>query len=147
LIVHDAALRSALLQESSIRETLDLACRAQIALVGIGGLEPGETSMLRSGYVTQEEIERIKREGAVGEICGRYVDIRGRICRGLLDDRIMGIDLETLRAKERVIAVVVGDARAQAVLGALRGHYVHTLVTDERCAARVLEMHRPSISQ
>lgn len=141
LVVHDPALRQALLQETSISETLTLARRAQIALVGIGGVEPGQTSMLRSGYVTEEEIQRIKQAGGVAEICGRYLDSQGRICQASLDDRIMGVDLEALRAKERVIAVVVGEARARAVLGTLRGRYVHALVTDERCAARVLELH------
>jgi len=144
LVVHDPALRQALLREAAISETLELGRKAQIGLIGIGGLEPGQTSMLRSGYVSQAEIERIKQCGGVGEICGRYFDIHGNVCKAALDDRLMGIELEALKEKELVIGVVIGEARARAVLGALRGGYVHALVSDERCAARVLELHHAS---
>lgn len=142
LVVRDSLVKDALLQEASISQVLDLARRAQIALVGIGGVEPGQTSLLRAGYISLADLERVKHEGAVGEICGRYFDSEGRICQASIDDRVMGIELEALKEKERVIAVVCGGGKAAAVLGTLRGRFVHTLVTDERCAVRVLEIKR-----
>lgn len=141
LVVRDPALRNALLQEASIATTLDLARQAQVALIGIGAVERAQTSLLRAGYIDAEALEQIRHEGGVGEICGRFFDIHGRICRASVDDRVMGIELESLKQKGLVIAVVSGDGKAEAVLGTLRGRYIHTLVTDERCASRVLELN------
>jgi len=141
LVVRDPAVRKALLQEASIAATLELARQAQVALIGIGAVEQAQTSLLRAGYIDAEALEHIRHEGGVGEICGRFFDIHGRICRASVDDRVMGIELETLKQKGLVIAVVSGDAKAAAVLGTLRGRYIHTLATDERCASCVLELN------
>ncbi len=42
------------------------------------------------------------------------------------------------REDRHVIAVAGGRAKVQAVRGALRGHFVNVLVTDEDCASALL---------
>jgi len=140
LIVEDAHAREVLLGEPRIRETLALACRADVALVGIGAPQPAVYSLLRAGYVDREALAQLRAQGVVGDICARHYDAQGRVLDIELNQRIIGIELEALHDIEQVIGVAGGEAKAEAILGALRGGHVNVLVTDETTARRVLAL-------
>ena len=57
-----------------------------------------------------------------------------------INDRVIGIDLEDLRAIPRVVAVARGLPKAQSILGALRGKFLSVLATDDLTARAVLEL-------
>ncbi len=67
LIVDTEAGRDMLLQDRNIRETLARAAQADIALVGIGSTKTELYSLLKAGYVDEEEARRIRALGAVGD--------------------------------------------------------------------------------
>ncbi len=60
----------------------------------------------------------------------------------------MGLTLEELRRIGHKIGIAVGSEKAQAISGALRGHLIDVLVTDEETASLLLkeeeEGQRPS---
>ena len=140
LLVEDAQARDVLLQEPRIQETLALARRANIALVGIGAPKPTVYSLLRAGYLDQTALRRLRDHGVVGDVCARHYDDRGRELDIELNRRIVGIELEDLHNIERVIGVAGGEAKAAAILGALRGGHVNVLVTDDATASKVLSL-------
>jgi deoxyribonucleoside regulator len=142
LIVEDARVREALLHEPHIRETLSLAHRADMALVGIGSLAPEVSSLLRAGYVNRQALARLQAQGAVGDICARHYDAQGRVLDIELNHRIVGIELEALHDIEQVVGMAGGEAKAEAILGALRGGHVNVLVTDDAAARKILAMDR-----
>lgn len=138
LIVEDAHAREVLLQEPRIRETLSLARRANVALVGIGAPAPEVYSLLRAGYVNRKALAQLRAQGVVGDICARHYDAHGHVLDIELNRRIVGIELEALHDIEQVIGVAGGEAKAEAILGALRGGHVNVLVTDDATARKVL---------
>jgi deoxyribonucleoside regulator len=138
LIVENARAREVLLQEPRIRETLQLARRADVALVGIGAPTPEVYSLLRAGYLDHEALAGLRAQGVVGDICARHYDAQGRVLDIALNQRIVGLELGALTGIERVIGVAGGEAKAEAILGALRGGHVNVLVTDDVTARRVL---------
>jgi DNA-binding transcriptional regulator LsrR (DeoR family) len=140
LLVEDAQARDILLQEPTIRETLALARRAEVALVGIGTPLPEHSSLLRAGYLDTPALVQLESQGVVGDICGRHYDAQGREVDIELNRRIVGIRLEALREIDRVIGVSGGEDKAEAILGALRGGYVDVLVTDDVTAKRLLAL-------
>ena len=140
LIVEDAHTRDVLLQEPRIRETLELARRADVALVGIGAPQPAVYSLLRAGYVDREAIAGLRAQGVAGDICARHYDAAGRLLDIALNQRIVGIELQALHDIDRVIGVAGGEAKAGAILGALRGGHVNVLVTDDAAASRILAL-------
>jgi len=140
LVVESAAVRDALLQEPRISETLSLARRADVALVGIGAVVPEASGMLRAGYLDREALARLRAGGAVGNVCGRHYDARGRVLETELAQRIVGIELEALHHVGRVIGVAGGRPKAEAILGALRGRHVNVLVTDDAAALEILRL-------
>lgn len=140
LIVEEAQLREMLQHEPRIRETLSLAQQVDIALVGIGALVPELSNLLRGGYLSREELDGLQEQGAVGDICARHYDCQGQVLDIELNRRIVGIELEALHGIEQVIGVAGGEAKAETILGALRGGHVNVLVTDDVAARKVLRL-------
>jgi deoxyribonucleoside regulator len=140
LLVEDAHARDVLLSEPRIRETLALARRADVALVGIGAPGTKVHSLLRAGYVDRDALAGLRAQGVVGDICARHYDAHGRELDIKLNRRIVGIELEALHHIDQVIGVAGGEPKAAAILGALRGGHVNVLITDDAAASRVLAM-------
>lgn len=111
-----------------------------IALVGIGALEPSRLLASSGNVFSQAELDQLQRAGAVGDISLRFFDAAGRPVRTPLDDRVIGITLDELQAVGRCVAVAGGLRKADAIHAALRGSWVHALVTDRRTAKRLLEL-------
>ena len=140
LIVESPQVREALLQEPHIRETLDMARKADLALVGIGSPRPEVSSLLRAGYLDREALARLREQGVAGDICARHYDIRGRVLDIPLNRRIVGIELEDIHTIGQVIGVAGGEAKAEAILGGLRGECMDVLITDDTAAEKVLAL-------
>jgi deoxyribonucleoside regulator len=140
VIVETSLLQQALLQEPRIRATLTLASKADIALVGIGSLVPEFSSLLRAGFLDRETLSQLKKQGASGDICARHYDAQGRVMDVELNQRIVGIEIRDLHDIQYVIGVAGGEAKAEAILGALRGGHVNVLVTDDTAARKVLAL-------
>ena len=140
LLVEDARARDVLLQEPRIRETLALARRADVALVGIGAPTPEVYSLLRAGYLDQAKLAQLRNQGVVGDVCARHYDAQGKELDIDLNRRIVGIELQGLHGIEQVIGVAGGEAKAPAILGALRGGHVNVLITDDTTARKVLTL-------
>ncbi len=128
------------LHESSVRRVLEKAARADAALVGIGALDPALSSLVRAGYLDEHDLRRLRRDGAVGDVCGRHFDADGCPSDVELNRRVVGLDLETLHRIPLVIGVAAGRAKAEAILGALRGGHLGVLVTDSAAATEVLSL-------
>lgn len=135
------ALRS-LTAEESVRSTLELGRRADVALVGIGNPERGSSyALLRQLARDDEQLQRFSSARPVGDVCGRYFDGDGNPLEiDGISDRVLAIDIPALRRIPLSIGAAVGTAKAQAVLGALRGRIVNALVCDEALARQVLAL-------
>jgi len=140
LIVDTAAAREVLMKNQGIRKALERAEHADIALVGIGTTQPELYSLLRAGYVSKEEAQRIRASGAVGDICAQHYALNGEWLDIDINRRAVGISLDTLTAIDTVIGVAGGSQKGSAILGALRGHYVDVLITDDQAAQKVLAL-------
>jgi len=146
LLVEDEAVAAALRRERTIEETLALAARADVALIGIGTPQPELSSLLRAGYLTRGEMEALIAGGVVGDVVAHQFDANGQWLDISANRRAISLDAESLRRIPRVIAVSGGKNKAQAILAGLRGRYCTCLVTDAGAAHAVLELHREAIA-
>jgi DNA-binding transcriptional regulator LsrR (DeoR family) len=138
-IVGSANAARVLLKDPNVSSMVELFEEVSLALVGIGALEPS-TLVASSGNVfSEEELKSVQKQGAVGDICLRFYDAKGQAVRGALDDRVIGMTLDGLRKVERSIAVCGGKRKFQAILGAVRGKWINTLVTDQYTAERLVK--------
>jgi deoxyribonucleoside regulator len=143
LVVDAPEIAQALLAQRNNAETLEVARRSHVALVGIGALDPDVSSLLRAGYLSRAEFDAIRERGIVGDICARHFDQFGRPAAPELDRRLISITLDDLAAIPRVIGVACGEAKAVAILAALRGNHLDALVTDSLTAEAILRLVTP----
>jgi DNA-binding transcriptional regulator LsrR (DeoR family) len=126
-----------LVSDPFVRETMDMFGQITLGIVGIGAMEPS-TLLARSGNIfTSREIAAIKEAGGVGDMSLRFFDAEGRIVKTPLDDRVIGMPLEELRNVDRVLALAGGQAKTEAIRGALRTGVIDILITDKFTAARL----------
>lgn len=125
-------------EDSYIAATLDLLKDLSLVLVGIGALRPSRLLASSGNAFSREELEALRGQGAVGDICLRFFDAAGRPVGGRLDERVIGIRLDELKAIGRRIAVAGGTRKTAAIRAALRGSWVNTLITDRATAESLL---------
>lgn len=144
LLVEDVRTRDALIQLPKVYEILNLAKKADIVLLGIGAPAPEVASEIWKGYLNQRQLLHLQSQGAAGHMCGQFYDAQGKVLDLEINQRSIGIGIQTLANIESVIAVATGKAKAEAILGALRGRYLSMLVTDDTTATAVLELEASS---
>ena len=137
VIVRDRRIRDTLLKEGQIHEAITMAQKADTAIFGIG--LPSEDGLLsRAGFLTPEKSAALEKAGAVGAICGRFFNGKGKKCSNLLDDQIIGLNLDEFRRIKHKVAIASGPHKTQAILGALKGKFLDVLITDEQTAEGLL---------
>jgi len=140
LLVKDEAVAQALRAERTNAEVLELAARAEVAIIGIGTPEPDYSSVLRAGYLSRAELYELLEAGVVGDIVAHQFDDEGNLLDIPANRRAVSLDAESIRRIPKVIAVSGGVPKARAIAAALRGGYCTCLVTDALAAQAVLEM-------
>ncbi|MFN2223646.1 MAG: sugar-binding domain-containing protein [Chloroflexota bacterium] len=139
-IVENAATARSIRNIPDVRESLEAGKGCDIVLMGIGTvLDPAYSSLYQGGHISLETLERLRRDGAVGDVGGVHIDIDGHPAGGDFNERMVGIAGPDLLAIPTRLAVAGGVAKAEAILGALRGGYTNLLVTDSQTAQAVLE--------
>lgn len=107
-------------------------------LAGIGALEPSPLLASSGNAIASAEAKFLKSAGAAGDVCLRFYDSCGAAVTTELDDRVLGISRETLRAVPRRIGVAGGARKYAAIRGAVLGGWVNILITDRTTAVRLL---------
>lgn len=141
LLVEDVRTRDLLLQEPSVQETLALARRADVALLGVGALDAASSGSIWTGFLNEKDIVWLRNQGGVGHMCAQHYDINGQLLDVELNRRAIGVGLEALRSIGTVIAIAGSEEKARAILGAIRGQYIDVLITDDRAAAKILKLN------
>lgn len=134
----DRKTRDSFLGSSQIRSVWQRLRKADAALVGVGPLEQSVYS--ERGVFDPADVAHLQACGAVGEICGRFFDAKGRECLSRWRNRAISIELEHLRKIPQVIGVAAGPDRAAAVAAAMRGGLLKSLLIDESGALALLSM-------
>lgn len=136
-LVADSAEDAAVLRsQREIQRTLMTARVADVALLGIGNLDPKTSKFV--GAITPEELERIGAEGAVGDVAGQVFRSDGSLHPCGLNQRVIALTLDELLQIPSVIAVAAGLEKRQAIVGALRTGVINVLVTNAATADAVL---------
>jgi DNA-binding transcriptional regulator LsrR (DeoR family) len=121
--------RDALLELDQVRAVREQLDRANVAIVGLGTLE--NSVFVERGVLKETMIRELERAGAVGEICGRFIDATGEECATAWRDRVISVQVEQLRKIPQVIGVVSGSDRSAAIVAAIQGGLLKSLVIDE----------------
>jgi len=123
----------------TVKQALEMAHQADYVMVGIG-VAGKESTLVKLRYLNLSETETLRRQGAVGDILAQFFNLKGEKVDCDLHKRIVAFPIEDLRKMDNVIGVAGGKAKVRAILGALHGGYIKTLITDEETAKQLLEL-------
>jgi deoxyribonucleoside regulator len=138
-VVDHIVVKQAIVADRHIKRLLDLGKQANIGIYTVG--EPGEQStLMHAGYFLESDIEILKTNKTIGDICSRLIDIHGNITNETLNDRTIGIELHDLKDKEYGILVAGGNSKVDGIYGALSGRYANVLITDQYTAKALLDL-------
>ncbi|HAT4253226.1 TPA: transcriptional regulator [Clostridium perfringens] len=137
LYIMDDMVRKNLSMELVINQSLLKAKEMDILLTGLGTPEAIYSTLLWKESFLQDEF--IKHQ-AVGAIYGRLYDKEGNFLDTSLNNKVFGIDSDTIKAIENKVCIVTGKFKSVAILGALKGKLINTLITDELTATKVLHL-------
>jgi len=139
-LVANRELRAALMQNDTVRQTLDRARRADIALIGVGDVSE-DSNMVRMGWFSPEEVAAARLSGTIGDMMGYdFIDIEGRPSDTAMQGRVIGLTTAELRRIPNVIAIASETTKAAGILGALRTGVINTLATSSANAHTVLSL-------
>jgi len=139
-VVGSTEAKEILIRDPSVREAADLFGQVDIALVGIGSLEPSKLLASSGNVFSPQEREELGHDGAVGDICLRFFDKDGGALGSALLGRVIGIELVQLKKAHRVVGVAGGPRKIEAILAALRGGWINVLITDRQTAEALLAL-------
>ena len=130
--------RAELVALPGIWDTLREGAGCDVAVVGMGGILPDST-MVEAGYFTLDEFLGLRERGVVGDVCCHFLGDGGEPRLPELSERIVGLDLDQLRAIPKTMGVATGSEKAAGIAAVLGGGYVKTLVCDEDLARSLLD--------
>ena len=136
LVVPDAATAASLRSQPGIADALGCFDELTKAVVSIGHWSAHHSTVWEA--VSHDDRGRYRDLGACAEVSGRLFDADGNALHTDLDDRLIAISVDQLRAVPEVVAISAGAGRAGAVEAVARARFVTTLVTDATCARAIL---------
>jgi deoxyribonucleoside regulator len=133
----DAALRAGLLRDPHIHNTLEVAGRAE-TIVSSVGTPSTEHGQYLTAYLSDEDLDYIRGQGAVGDICGAYFAFDGSPVPLEMSERSIAMSSEQLSRIPNRVGVNSGAVKPMANIGAARSSLINVLITDEDTAGKML---------
>jgi DNA-binding transcriptional regulator LsrR (DeoR family) len=133
------AAGEAFLTDPHVQRALQTAASANLAFMGIGAPRQDSILVQKGTIVSWEELKALEARGAVGDINLRYFDINGRLLESELNNRVIGLSLDEICRIDTVVGVAGGEAKFNAILGAVQGQLINVLVTDDMTARQLLK--------
>jgi len=138
-IVQTPLIANALLYDTQIQKIVK--CIKDCNKVFVNITSPDKNNCFYSyEYINDADLEQLKKDGAVGSICGRFYDKNGNICSPETDARTLGISLDDIKKAEYVLGCIVGVHKAYAVYYALKAGLIDVLVIDSLTAAELVRI-------
>ncbi|MGV0838457.1 sugar-binding domain-containing protein [Mycolicibacterium thermoresistibile] len=134
----DPATVASLHNDSLISPALQAGRTAEVMMFGVGTVSTS-TTLFEGSFLDTAMLDRLKTQGAVGEIGGRFFDADGTVLDTELSERALSVPLEDIRDCPTSILLTGGSGKYEAALGALRGGFARYLVCDVGCARWLLD--------
>lgn len=127
------------LKEKSISYIFDDFQKLDTLIMGIGIPQRVESTLVRAGYITGENLEAFARDGMAGDIALHFFDEDGNTEKFReFNDRVAGMPLEMVKKVRNRIGIAGGENRAEAIRGAIKGGYINMLITNIDAAEKLL---------
>jgi DNA-binding transcriptional regulator LsrR (DeoR family) len=135
--VEDASLVKRLRTEPSVAQVLERYDRIDVLVSGIGSWNP-PVSCLYDAF-SKAWKRQVLAAGVRADLCATLIDDAGGVVPSPLDKVGLALNAKQIRRIPERVAIAGGLEKASAILAALKGNWITTLVTDAGVARRLLE--------
>lgn len=139
-IVENEQTANTFMKDSTVEQAIARGRECDVALMGIGTTKPDFCSLYKGNHLSIQDLQALQAAGAVGDVCGLYFDVKGKLSPVDFHKRRIGISWSSLQNIPTRLAVAGKIDKSEAILGAIHGGFVNSLVTDNLTALRVLEL-------
>lgn len=139
VVVAHEETKEMLLKEKTIQKSFELMRRCNVGLFGIGELTE-DSIMCRIGYISTEDIHRLRSEGFCADLGMNPLRGDGSYNDCYLEKRLLNASMDCIREIENVIAVACGVEKAEAILAVLKSGCINTLILDVTTAKKIISM-------
>jgi DNA-binding transcriptional regulator LsrR (DeoR family) len=131
------AVRDALVHSQPVRGVLEMARTLDMALLSAIDLS-ADSKAVEYGVITRALCKSLRAAGAVGDVCGHYLDADGEPVDHELAGRTINPPLDDLRRIPSLILAAGGRQKVPVIWAAIRARLCHVLITDEIAASALL---------
>jgi DNA-binding transcriptional regulator LsrR (DeoR family) len=128
-----AALRDALVASEPVASVLAMVKTLDLALLSAIDLSE-QSKPLEYGVIDRATWQSLRDAGAVGDICGHYLDAEGRAVPHDLSTRVVNPAIDDLRAVPELALAAGGLQKVPIIRAAILARLCHVLITDEETA-------------
>ena len=138
-IVSHADVKQMLMREPTLVQQFQIIATCNRIVYGVGSVASTSTAF-DSGFLTEAEAAPYIARGAVAVLAGRFLDAAGQAVLDELDDRMIGMTVDEIRAVPDRICVAAGAEKVAPIRALLAGGFVTSLITDQPTAMALLEL-------
>ncbi|MAY70376.1 MAG: DNA-binding transcriptional regulator [Halomonas sp.] len=129
--------KRALAAQPLFRAIGEVAEQASAAFVGVGRIDR-QATLFQDHFISESELDELLALDAVGELVGWPMDADGMLIDCSTSQRVTSLPLTTLK-RQAMVAVAGGRDKGPAILAALRGGWLTSLITDDQAARYIVE--------
>lgn len=141
MAVPDAATARVLRQQPEVARAFSLIGSVTKAVAGVGAWAAEQSTLFDATGETERE--QLAQLGVCADVSGVLIDARGKPIIADLTERMIGITAAQMQAIPEVVGIVYGLAKVHAVLAAVHGGLVNSLVTHTALANALIEAAGP----
>ena len=143
IFFENSNIKDSVFEDKNIQKLRELQKLCNIAVFSVGTFGAvGTHSLMQSGYLSEEQMNSLVNQGAVGDIFSHFIDKSGNLCNEKLDEKNISTSLNSLKQKEYRICLASGRGKLDCLCAALKGNYINVLIIDEELAKGIAARHR-----
>lgn len=136
LLVPDASTAQAMHQQPDVARAMTQIGSVTRAVLGIGRWSPVQSTLYDAA--TEPERRLLAQQGVCAEIGGVFLTVDGQPLHTPLNERMVALTSDQMKAIPNVIAIVYAVSKRPAVHAALRSGLVNSLVTHSSLATALI---------
>lgn len=128
-------------KEKSIEQVYQMFDKVNISISGIGAFFPETTTVLaQPDYLAPKDLTKLREHGVIGDIVLRFIDMNGNECDTDLKSRTISIEMDQFKKIQRKVTIASENQKAYAILAAVKGGLVDTLIIDSELGKKLIEV-------
>lgn len=140
LYIEDDYVREKICKDSNNAVILNKGMFSDMIITSVIDVERVGEKDIWLGYMTPELYGELIQKGAVGSMFAHFYDKEGIEIECTWNQKCVSIPIKYIKSVPDVVVVASSPLKAQAILSAIKGNLIDTLVTDGTTATAVLNL-------